>query len=409
MLYDAYQNYADLTQPARALASQMERMLRHWGMVHAAPQLTHLAAGYEIFELAKFTHTRPEFEISHIATHTGERVDVTQATVMSTPFCDLVRFSRQDVSAAAGGFPRVLLVAPMSGHFATLLRGTIRTLLRDHEVYVTDWRNARDIPLSDGVFALDDFTQHIIDFIKFLGPQSHVVAVCQPTVSALAAVAVMAQAKDPDQPASLTLMAGPIDTRISPTKVNELAMSKPIEWFREKMIDVVPRPHAGAGRRVYPGFIQLAAFMSMNTERHMKSFRDLYSYRGQGDLAKAEQIRTFYEEYFAIMDLDGAFYLETIETVFQTYALPQGKLAFKGETVQPAAIRKTFLLTVEGEKDDICAVGQTLAAQDLCSGLRPYMKSHHLQAGVGHYGVFSGRKWETQIYPMVRNHIQSSI
>ncbi len=409
MLYDAYQNYADLTHPARVLASQMERMLRHWGLVHTAPQLTHLAAGYEIFELAKFTHARPAFEISHIKTHNGDSVDVSQTTVMSTPFCDLVRFSRQDVSASGAGFPRVLLVAPMSGHFATLLRGTILTLLRDHEVYVTDWRNARDIPLEDGVFALDDFTQHIMDFIKFMGPQSHVIAVCQPTVSALAAVSVMAQGNDPDQPASLTLMAGPIDTRISPTKVNELAMSKPIEWFREKMIDVVPRAHPGAGRRVYPGFIQLAAFMSMNTERHMKSFRDLYSYRGQGELAKAEQIRTFYEEYFAIMDLDAAFYLETIETVFQTYALPQGTLTFKGEPVRPAAIRKTFLLTVEGERDDICAVGQTLAAQDLCTGLRPYMKSHHLQAGVGHYGVFSGRRWDTQIYPMVRNHIQASI
>jgi poly(3-hydroxybutyrate) depolymerase len=408
MLYNAYQNYADLTQPARAFASQTERLLRHWGMAHAAPHLTHMAAGYEIFELAKFTHLRPAFEISHIATHNGDRIDVSQSCVISTPFCDLVHFSRDDARPAGESLPRVLLVAPMSGHFATLLRGTIRTLLRDHEVYVTDWRNARDIPTDSGVFALDDFTQHIIDFITFMGPQSHVVAVCQPTVSALAAVSVMAQARHPNQPASLTLMAGPIDTRISPTKVNELAMSKSIEWFREKMIHAVPLAHPGAGRRVYPGFIQLAAFMSMNTERHMKSFRDLYSSRGQGDFAKAEQIRTFYEEYFAIMDLDAAFYLETIETVFQTYALPQGKLMFKGEPVRPAAIRNTFLMTVEGEKDDICAVGQTLAAQDLCSGLRPYMKSHHLQAGVGHYGVFSGRRWENQIYPMVRNHIQAS-
>ena len=289
------------------------------------------------------------------------------------------------------------------------LRGTIRTLLRDHDVYVTDWRNARDIPLDKGAFGLDDFVQHLIDFIKLMGPQSHVVAVCQPAVAALAAVAVMAEDNDPDQPASLTLMAGPIDTRISPTKVNELATSRPIEWFREKMIGVVPRSLPGAGRRVYPGFLQLAAFMSMNVDRHTKAFVDLFKSRVEGDFEKADQIRAFYEEYFAIMDLDAEFYLQTIETVFQKNALPEGKLLFKGRPVTPRAIKKTFLLTVEGEKDDICAVGQTLAAQDLCIGLRPYMKSHHLQADVGHYGVFNGRRWENQIYPVVRDHIQSSI
>ena len=203
-------------------------------------------------------------------------------------------------------------------------------------------------------------------------------------------------------------MAGPIDTRISPTKVNELATSKPIEWFREKMIGVVPRSLPGVGRRVYPGFLQLAAFMSMNIDRHAKAFVDLFKSRVEGDFEKADQIRKFYEEYFAIMDLDAAFYLETVEIVFQECALPKGKLLFKGRPVVPAAIKKTFLLTVEGEKDDICAIGQTLAAQDLCSGLRPYMKSHHMQAGVGHYGVFNGRRWDQQIYPVVRSHIRSS-
>ena len=207
----------------------------------------------------------------------------------------------------------------------------------------------------------------------------------------------------------MTLMAGPIDTRISPTKVNELATSKPIEWFREKMIGVVPKGQIGAGRRVYPGFLQLAAFMSMNAERHMKSFVDMYKARVAGESAKADQIRTFYEEYFAIMDLDADFYLQTVETVFQTCALPRGELTFQGELVNPGAIRKTFLLTVEGEKDDICAVGQTLAAQDLCSGLRPYMKSHYMQPGVGHYGVFNGKRWDNQIYPVLRDHIQSSL
>jgi poly(3-hydroxybutyrate) depolymerase len=242
-----------------------------------------------------------------------------------------------------------------------------------------------------------------------MGPQSHLVAVCQPTVPALAAIALMAQDNDPDQPASLTLMAGPIDTRISPTKVNEFATSKPIEWFRNKMISVVPRGLPGAGRRVYPGFVQLTAFMSMNLQRHQKAFADLFEHRVKGDDAKADQIRAFYEEYFAIMDLDAEFYLHTIETVFQKFALPEGNLFFKGRKVEPRAIKKTFLLTVEGEKDDICAIGQTLAAQDLCSGLRPYMKSHHMQAGVGHYGVFNGKRWDNQIYPVVREHIRSSV
>jgi polyhydroxyalkanoate depolymerase len=325
--------------------------------------------------------------------------------VLATPFCTLLRFTRED----AQDLPRVLLVAPMSGHFATLLRGTIRTLLRDFDVYVTDWHNARDIAPSAGDFGLDDFIGHVIEFLHFLGPAAHIVAVCQPTVAALAAVAVMAAHTDPAQPASMTLMAGPIDTRISPTKVNELATSKPIEWFRDKLIGTLPRGLAGAGRRVYPGFLQLAAFMSMNIDRHAKSFVDLFKSRIEGDFEKADQIRDFYEEYFAIMDLDAKFYLETIESVFQTFALPEGKLTYRGEPVSPKAIRKTFLLTIEGERDDICAVGQTLAAQDLCSGLRPYMKSHYMQPGVGHYGVFNGKRWENQIYPIVREHIQASL
>jgi polyhydroxyalkanoate depolymerase len=296
----------------------------------------------------------------------------------------------------------------MSGHFATLLRGTIRTLLRDHEVFVTDWHNARDIPLSAGTFGLDEFVEHIVDFIKHLGPRSHVVAVCQPVVAALAAVALMAQDKDPDQPASLTLMAGPIDTRVSPTTVNDLANDHSIEWFRENLTALVPSRLPGCGRLVYPGFLQLAAFMSMNIERHAKSFADLFRYRLEGNLEKAREVRAFYEEYFAIMDLSADFYLQTVKSIFQDCDLPRGKMLFRGRAVSPKAIRDTFLLTVEGEKDDICAVGQTLAAQDLCSGLRPYMKSHHMQTGVGHYGVFNGRRWENQIYPLLRHHIRSS-
>ncbi len=304
--------------------------------------------------------------------------------------------------------PKILLVAPMSGHFATLLRGTIRTLLRDHQVFITDWTNPRNVRLEEGGFNLEDYTQHLIDFVNFIGEDCHIVAVCQPTVSALIATSVMAQDNSNVQPASLTLMAGPIDGRVAPTKVNELALEKPIEWFRTNMIGVVPDKFEGAGRRVYPGFLQLCAFMSMNADRHTKSFVELFQHRVAGDTERADTIRDFYKEYFAIMDMSADFYLETVEQVFQRFLLPQGLMKHKGRTVEPRAIKKSFLLTVEGEKDDICAVGQTLAAQDLCSGLRPYMKSHHLQAGVGHYGVFNGKRWETQVYPVLRNHIQSS-
>jgi poly(3-hydroxybutyrate) depolymerase len=404
-MYQAYQAYAGLSDQIRRTAASSERVMSLWSAMQFAAPLRCLQAYHELVALGGFTHQRPDFGITEVKTDAGEIAPVVQEAVSETPFCTLLRFAR----AGAGEAPRVLLVAPMSGHFATLLRGTIQTLVRDHDVYVTDWRNPRDIPLEEGVFGFEDFVQHIIDFLKIMGPSSHLVAVCQPTVPALAAVALMAQDNDPDQPASLTLMAGPIDARISPTKVNEFATSKPIDWFRANMISAVPRGLPGAGRKVYPGFLQLSAFMSMNIERHRKAFADLFQHRIEGDDAKADQIRTFYEEYFAIMDLDAAFYLHTIETVFQKYALPEGNLLFRGRAVVPRAIKKTFLLTVEGERDDICAIGQTLAAQDLCGGLRPYMKSHHMQAGVGHYGVFNGKRWESQIYPVLRDHIRNSV
>jgi poly(3-hydroxybutyrate) depolymerase len=404
MLYSSYQKMADLGDPIRELASNTERILTTWRAGTFVNPFQRMAAYYEVVALAGFTHKRPDFAIPSVEID-GKSVVVTEEVAHDTPFGSLLRFRKEGVE----GEPKVLLIAPMSGHFATLLRGTVRTMLKDHDVYITDWKNARDIPVGAGTFSLEDFTQHIIDFIHALGPQCHVVAVCQPTVSALAATAILAANKDPDQPASLTLMAGPIDTRISPTKVNELANQKPYKWFEEKMIGVVPARLDGAGRKVYPGFLQLSAFMSMNLQRHAKSFVDLFKHRIEGDFEKANAIRTFYEEYFAIMDLPGEFYLDTIKDVFQSAALPKGEMTFKNTMVDPRKIKKTFLLTVEGEKDDICAVGQTLAAQDLCSGLRPYMKSHHMQPGVGHYGVFNGRRWDTQIYPVVRNHIRASV
>lgn len=403
MMYDAYQTIADASEHVRALADNARTVLEAWSDNPFASPMRRMAAYYELVALAGFTHSRPDYGIGSVERN-GEIVPVGEKVAASTPFCDLLRFTRE----GASDDPKILLVAPMSGHFATLLRGTVRTLVRHHQVFITDWINPRDVPLSDGPFALADYTQHLIDFVNVIGEDCHIVAVCQPTVSALVATAIMAQENAGVQPASLTLMAGPIDCRIAPTKVNELAQEKPIEWFRSNMIGVVPDKFEGAGRRVYPGFMQLTAFMSMNLDRHQKSFIDLFHARIAGDMEKADAIHEFYKEYLAIMDMSADFYLETVEQVFQRYLLPQGLMKHKGQKVEPRAIKKTFLLTVEGERDDICAVGQTLAAQDLCSGLRPYMKTHHLQAGVGHYGVFNGRKWETQVYPVLRNTIEAS-
>ena len=300
----------------------------------------------------------------------------------------------------------MLLVAPMSGHFSTLLSGTLRTLLQDHEVCLTDWINARDIAPACGRFGFDEYVLHLIRFLQTLGPPTHLVGVCQPTVACLAATALMATDQDDCQPASLVLMAGPIDTRQSPTRVNQMAQENPIAWFERNLISTVPAPCTGAGRRVYPGFVQLTAFMSMNQERHRQSFLALRDARVAGDHARADAIRDFYREYFAVMDLPAEFYLETVRAVFQEHDLPLGRMQVRGRPVDCSAIRRPFLLTIEGERDDICGIGQTLAAQDLCSRMPVYRKTHLLQPGVGHYGVFSGRRWERRIYPAVREFIQ---
>jgi len=356
MMYDAYQGMADVGDRVRLLAQNAHAILTAWSAHPTASPWARMSAYYELVALAGFTHARPDYAIDSIEID-GAPISVEERGVMWTPFCQLLRFRRH----AGDDDPKILLVAPMSGHFATLLRGTIRTLVRDHQVFITDWTNPRNVKLEDGDFTLQDYTQHLIDFVRFIGEDCHIVAVCQPTVSALAATAVMARDRDGIQPASLTLMAGPIDARVSPTKVNELAQEKPIEWFRSNMIGTVPAKFEGRGRRVYPGFLQLCAFMSMNAERHSKSFVDLFHHRVAGDIDKADAIRDFYKEYFAIMDMSADFYLETVDQVFQRYLLPLGKMQHKGEPIDLSAIKKTFLLTIEGEKDDICAVGQTLA------------------------------------------------
>jgi polyhydroxyalkanoate depolymerase len=409
MMYQAYQAHTDLMWPMRALVKASAPMFDPPGL-GLGPLLPtrRIAAACRTFTLAEVTHRRRPFDIPTTEVD-GEVVDVTEVAVHQSPFATLLRFDKP----GAEGQPKVLVVAPMSGHFATLLRDTVRTMLGEHDVYITDWHNARDVPLAAGRFGLDEYTDHLIDFLARLGPGAHLVAICQPCVASLAAVALMSEDQHPATPASLTLMAGPIDCRISPTEVNRLATSKGIDWFEKNLISHVPWGHPGAGRRVYPGFVQLSAFIAMNKERHASAFREYYALLARPDpepeqLQKAQATRVFYEEYLAVADLPAEFYLETVAKVFQTHDLPRGVLSHRGRTVNPAAIRRTALLTVEGERDDICATGQTLAAQDLCTGLRPYLRTHYVQAGVGHYGVFSGKRWQNQIYPVVRGVIHVS-
>lgn len=405
LMYQAYQTHADMLWPLRTAARFAVPMLQDptFGMAGRTPN-REVAAACKVMELAEVTHKRPPWGIDSV-TVDGEPVPVVEAAAFTTPFATLAHFRK---AHAAAPEPKVLVVAPMSGHFATLLRDTVRTLLRDHEVYITDWHNVRDVPLAAGRFGLDEYTQHLIDFLGAIGPGAHLLAVCQPCVAALAAVALMSEDEHPATPLSLTLMAGPIDCRVSPTEVNKLATSKPIDWFEGNLIGTVPWRYGGGGRRVYPGFVQLSAFMSMNRERHVDAFKSYYTHLVDGEFDKAEVTRTFYEEYMAVSDLSADFYLETVQRVFQDYDLPLGRLKFRDRTVDPGAIRRTALLTIEGERDDICAVGQTLAAQDLCTKLRPYMRTHYVQAGVGHYGVFSGRRWQNQIYPVVRQVVAVS-
>jgi poly(3-hydroxybutyrate) depolymerase len=404
MIYQTYQALADSKKPLQMLAEMAAGLMQDRASPMAgAPLMRKLAAAGEIIKRCGLTHRRPDFGIEQVIVGNHE-LAVTEEAVVTTPFCTLLHFKKDTASEQ----PPVLLVSPMSGHFSTLLRDTVRTMLPDHDVYITDWHNARDVPLGQGGFGLDDFVEHLINFIAAIGAGCHVIAICQPSVPTLAAAAIMAEDNHPAQPRSVTLMAGPIDTRINPTKVNDFATSRPIEWFYASMIGIVPLRFGGAMRPVYPGFVQLLAFMGMNLERHVKAFNELYDNLVKGDFAKAEATQKFYDEYFAVMDLPAEFFLQTIQQVFQEHRLPRGLMRWRGRRVDPAAIRRTFLLTIEGEKDDICAVGQTLAAQELCSGLRPYMKKHYMQAGVGHYGVFSGRRWAAQTYPVVRDVIHVS-
>jgi poly(3-hydroxybutyrate) depolymerase len=400
MIYEIHQAHMDMGAPARFGAAAALSLLKHAPAGMSDKLLRRLAAALELISRAALTYKRPAYGINLV--RVGNRdVEVTEEVVHTTPFCSLLHFKKTGVVEQ----PRLLLVAPMSGHFATLLRGTVQTMLADHDVFITDWHSARDVPVSRGRFGLDDFTEHLITFLEVLGPRAHLVAICQPCVSALAAAAIMCEDKHPASPASLTLMAGPIDTRVQPTKVNTFATSRSLRWFEYNMISHVPLRCAGALRRVYPGFLQVTGFVSMNLERHLKAHVELLQHLADGETEKADAIRAFYDEYFAVMDLPAEFFIETIRVVFQEHHLPRGRLTYRGRRVDPRAVSRMGLLTVEGEKDDICSIGQTVAAQDLCSGVRQYRKLHHLQAGAGHYGVFSGRRWNNEVYPVLRDFV----
>jgi polyhydroxyalkanoate depolymerase len=403
MLYSLYQTATDLMLPMRAFGAMGSAMAGRSFAPGGEASAEHWRAASALCEMmsrAALSHRRPSFDIPGIKSG-KEFVSVREEEVVTTPFGTLLRFAKD----GAPPQPKVMVVAPLSGHFATLLRDTVRVLLPDHDVHITDWANARDVGLWNGRFGFDEYIEHLIGYLEALGPGAHVVAVCQPCVQALAAAALMAEDDNPAQPRSLTLMAGPIDCRVNPTAVNELATGRSIRWFETNLITRVPLRYPGAMRRVYPGFLQLSAFMSMNAERHIKAQIDLYRALAKGDTGHANAIKAFYDEYFAVLDMTAEFYLETVERVFQEFLLAKGELEWKGRHVNPKAIRRTALFTVEGERDDICSIGQTVAAHDLCTSLRPYRKKHYMQAGVGHYGVFAGKRWAGQIYPLVRNTI----
>jgi poly(3-hydroxybutyrate) depolymerase len=404
MLYHLYDFHHAWMAPLRLTAETLQHVFSHPALPMSYTRLGRaIAAGSELFERATRRYPKPQFGLNRI-TIDGAPVPVAIETVQRTTFCDLLHFRR----AVVRDDPKVLLVAPLSGHYATLLRGTVEGLLPDHDVYITDWANASMVPLEDGHFDLDDYIDTVIDFLQQLGPDVHVIAVCQPSVPVLAAAALMAAAGDPAAPRSMTLMGGPIDTRVNPTKVNQVAVNRPIEWFERTVVTRVPAIYPGAMRRVYPGFLQLTGFMSMNLDRHVGSALRHFQHLVRGDGESAAAHRAFYDEYLAVMDLTAEFYLQTVKTAFQDHALPRGLMASRGRPVEPAAITRTALMTVEGELDDISGVGQTYAAHALCTRLPAEKHRHLMQHGVGHFGIFNGKRWRTQILPQVREFIRAS-
>jgi len=356
----------------------------------------HMAAASEVLERVTHRYGKPDFGILHTKVN-DKKIDITEEILAKKPFCRLLHFKKHGAKQQ----PKLLIVAPMSGHHATLLRGTVEALLPFLDVYITDWVDAREVPVFHGNFNLEDYIGYTIEFTQMLGPDVHLLAVCQPSVPVLIAASVMNETKDKAAPRSMTLIGGPIDTRINPTKVNQLAREKPLEWFESNVITRVPFNYPAFMRRVYPGFLQLSGFMQLNLDRHIDAHKDLYKHLVQGDGESASAHRKFYDEYLSVCDLPAEFYLDCIEQVFQKHLLPKGEFVYEGKKVKPEAITKTGLLTLEGELDDISGVGQTEAAQTLCKNLPKDMRRHYLQKGVGHYGIFNGRKFREHVVPII--------
>ncbi|MFM8801362.1 MAG: polyhydroxyalkanoate depolymerase [Tagaea sp.] len=406
MLYHLYDLQQTMLSPVRLAAETVQHVFSHPMMPMSYTRIGRaMAAGAEMVERATRRYGKPQFGLAR-TTVDGADVAVREEIVLSKPFCDLLHFARE--TPAERDDPKVLVVAPMSGHYATLLRGTVEGLLPHHDVFITDWMNAAHVPLVDGVFDLDAYVDYLIEFLGFLGPETHVVAVCQPSVPVLAAVALMSADAPDTAPRSMTLMGGPIDTRVNPTRVNKLAAEKPLEWFERAVVQNVPPGYQGFMRRVYPGFIQLSGFMSMNLDRHVGSALKQFNHLVRGDGENAHNHREFYDEYLSVMDLDAEFYLQTVRIAFQEHALPRGTWVSRDRPVDTKAIRTTALLTVEGELDDISGVGQTYAAHALCAGLPADKHRHWLQPKVGHYGIFNGKRWKTEILPQVRDFIRDN-
>ncbi|HYI49131.1 MAG TPA: polyhydroxyalkanoate depolymerase [Allosphingosinicella sp.] len=401
MLYDAYEMQRSLLAGASTLANLGADWLNNpanpMSYSHMGPIM---ASALDVFAHASALRGKPEFGLE-TTTVEGREVAVTEEIVVRKPFGQLKRFRREGVE----GGPRLLIVAPMSGHYATLLRGTVERMLPGHDVYITDWRDAKLVPLSEGRFDLDDYVDYLIGFLEHIGPGAHMLAVCQPAVPAYAAAAVMSADKNPCRPKTLTMMGGPIDTRKAPTEVNTVATQRPHAWFKSNVIVTVPYLYPGAGRRVYPGFLQLAGFMAMNFGNHMVSHWGMFRHLVEGDGEGADATKDFYDEYRAVCDMTEEFYLQTIDVVFQRHALPEGEMMHRGRRVDPAAITDVALLAIEGERDDISGIGQTRAALDISTGLGAKQKRYHLAKGVGHYGIFNGSKWRGRIAPIVEQWI----
>ena len=407
-MYWMYEMAQASLNPARAVTDATKLLFQNplnpWARTEVGKSV---AAACELFERTTRRYGKPEWGLDDTEVN-GIRVPVEVRSVWEKPFCKLLYFDRKFARPLRSPQPRVLIVAPMSGHYATLLRGTVEAFLPAHEVYITDWADARMVPLSDGRFDLDDYIDYVIEMLHVLGGNTHVLAVCQPSVPVVAAVSIMEARRDPFVPTSMTLMGGPIDTRRNPTGVNQLAQERGIDWFRNTVITKVPFPHPGMMRDVYPGFLQLNGFISMNLDRHMDAHKRLFANLVKGDGDLVDKHRDFYDEYLAVMDLSAEYYLQTVDTVFVKHSLPKGEMMHRGTRVDPSKVTRVALMTVEGENDDISGLGQTEATHTLCSAIPDHRRVHYVQKGVGHYGVFNGSRFKSEIVPRIHDFMVSA-